>query len=212
MVTNGVDLERFSPGPQLTDVRASLGANGNEILVVYIGAHGISHGLAAVVDAAKSFAPNVRLAFVGEGAEKQMLQQKVAHAGLDNVTFHDGVKREQVSDILRSADLLLVPLRDIPLFESFIPSKMFEFMASGTAIIGSVAGEAAEILEQAGATVVKPEDSNQMASAVNHLASNPQLRKKQSELGREFVVENYDRSILATRYLGELADSAGARI
>ena len=35
-----------------------------------------------------------------------------------------------------------MPLRDVPLFATFIPSKMFEYLAAGKAVIGAVAGEA----------------------------------------------------------------------
>ena len=44
------------------------------------------------------------------------------------------------------ADVGLVPLRDVPLFDTFIPSKMFELMAAGVPVVASVRGEAREIL------------------------------------------------------------------
>ena len=52
--------------------------------------------------------------------------------------------------LLAAADICLVPLRDVPLFSTFIPSKMFEYLAAGKAVIGAVTGEAAQILREAG--------------------------------------------------------------
>lgn len=211
VITNGVDLDRFEPGPAIPAVRASLGAENNEVLVVYIGAHGISQGLSSVLDAARLFDPGVKLAFVGEGAQKAMLEESVAATPMNNVSFSPGVPREQVLDILRSADILLVPLRDVPLFTTFIPSKMFEFLSAEACVVGSVAGEAAQILLAAGAVVVKPEDSAQLAQAVNSLAANPDRRTLQGQLGRKYVAKHYNRDLLAKRYLKVLSRARGRK-
>ena len=66
-----------------------------------------------------------------------------------------------------------MPLRDVPLFATFIPSKMFEYLAAGKAVIGSVAGEAAQILAEAGAVVVPPEDSDSLAAAIADAGRRP---------------------------------------
>ena len=77
-----------------------------------------------------------------------------------------GVPDGEMPRLLAAADICLVPLRDVPLFASFIPSKMFEYLAAGKAVIGSLAGEAAQILAEAGAAVVPPEDSESLAAAI----------------------------------------------
>ena len=42
-----------------------------------------------------------------------------------------GVPHDEVPALLAAADICLVPLRDVPLFATFIPSKMFEYLAAG---------------------------------------------------------------------------------
>ena len=79
------------------------------------------------------------------------------------MTLLPGVPHAEVPAVLAAADITLVPLRDVPLFGTFIPSKMFEYLAAGKAVIGSVAGEAAQILREAGAVVVPPEDAVALA-------------------------------------------------
>ena len=97
-----------------------------------LGAHGISHGLDTVADAAaKLTGEPIHFAFVGEGAAKRRLLERVAELGLANVTMLDGVPHDQVPELLAAADICLVPLRDVPLFSSFIPSKIFEYFAVG---------------------------------------------------------------------------------
>ena len=48
---------------------------------------------------------------------------------------------------------------------------MFEYLAAGKAVIGSVSGESAQILREAGAVVVPPEDHVALADAIRGLAA-----------------------------------------
>ncbi|MHB1533057.1 MAG: glycosyltransferase family 4 protein [Acidimicrobiales bacterium] len=208
-VRNGVDLGRFSPDePAPSGARARLGASEGDTLVIYIGAHGISHGLETVVEAAaKLQGQAVHLALVGEGAAKAKVQARAAEMGVTNVTFLPGVPRDEVAGLLAAADICLVPLRDVPLFSTFIPSKLFEYLAAGKAVIGSLRGEAAAILTEAGAVVVDPDDPGALAGAIASLAADPARRAEMGRAGRAYVVEHFDRRRLAAGYLELLRDA-----
>jgi len=204
-IRNGVDLDRFTPGEADPAVRRSLGVTGEEVLALYIGAHGVSHGLTAVADAAAKVAPSgIHVAFVGEGAAKADLVTYVEDHAVPNVTMLGGVDRARVRDMLAAADICLAPLRDVPLFSTFIPSKIFEYLAMGKAVVGSVRGEPAEILREAGAVVVEPEDREALAKALIQLAADPDRRVAMGRRGRDYVREHFDRRVLATRYLDEV--------
>jgi glycosyltransferase involved in cell wall biosynthesis len=201
-IYNGADLSRFSDVAVEAGARAELGAGPDDTLVLYIGAHGISHGLVTVADAAQRLVGEpVRFAFVGEGAAKADLAQRVRELGLVNVSLFPGVTRDQVPRILAAADICLVPLRDVPLFSAFIPSKMFEYLAAAKAVIGSVRGEPAVILREAGAVVVGPEDPAALADAIRDLASDRPRREAMGRRGRDYVTEHFDRQRLAEGYL-----------
>jgi glycosyltransferase involved in cell wall biosynthesis len=206
-IRNGVDARRFArpPATGLADARARLGAGRHDCLVLYAGTHGISQALPVVADAAalldgRAGGPGIRFAFVGDGADKRQLRRRVVELGLGNVSLLPGVPSDQMPELLAAADICLVPLRDVPLFATFIPSKLFEYLAAGKAVIGSVAGEAAEILAEAGAVVVPPEDSDSLASAIAALADAPQRRLAMGKAGQAFVAHHYDRAALAREY------------
>jgi glycosyltransferase involved in cell wall biosynthesis len=201
-VRNGVALDRFRPdSPGRGEARARLGARPGDCLVLYAGTHGISHALPRVADAAALLAGQpVRFAFVGDGSDKPRLRRRVAELGLDNVTMATAVPPGQVPELLAAADICLVPLRDVPLFATFIPSKMFEYLAAGKPVIGSVTGEPAQILREAGAVVVPPEDSEALAGAIASLAADPARRAAIGQQGRAYVEKFFDRAELARQY------------
>ena len=204
-VRNGVALDRFRSGkpnaPIRAQTRARLGASPGDCLVLYAGTHGISHALHRIADAAALLAGlPVHFAFVGDGSDKPRLERRVAELGLANVTLAPAVPPDEVPGLLAAADLCLVPLRDVPLFATFIPSKMFEYLAAARPVIGSVAGEAAQILGEAGAVVVPPEDSGAVAAAIRALATDPGRRVAMGHHGRAYVERFFDRTELAREY------------
>jgi len=211
-IRNGVTVGEFDPRVQPdSQLRARLGAGPGDCVVLYAGTHGISQGLASVAEAAARLTGEaIRFAFVGEGADKQRLQHRVTELGLRNVTLLPGVSHEEMPTLLAAADICLVPLRDVPLFSAFIPSKMFEYLAAGRAVVGALAGEAAQILREAGALVVPPADSGALVDAIRTLAADPQRRQAMGWQGRCYVEKYFDRETLARQYR-KLLDSPGGQ-
>jgi len=212
-IPNGADEDYWKPQSTPPSLARSLGIN-EAFTVLYIGAHGISQALSKVLDAARilNFGPNIQFVFVGEGAEKEKLINQARQQQLNNVFFFNSVNKEQVRKFYAVADVCLVPLRDISLFQSFIPSKMFEMMAMEKPIIASVRGEAAIILEESkGALVVPPEDSKAIANAILKIYQDPSLKQEMGEAGRAHVIANYSRRALAVKYLDLMNEEISKR-
>jgi glycosyltransferase involved in cell wall biosynthesis len=211
-IPNGADVDYWQPETGAT-LRARLGLD-DRFVVLYIGAHGISHALAKLLDSIAELRdqPEIQFVFVGEGAEKDALVQRAQQLGLPNVQFLESVPKAAVREFYAMSDVCLVPLRDIPLFDTFIPSKMFEIMAMARPMVASVRGEAADILRRSGAAiVVPPEDSRAITAAIRHLAAHRGEARALGERGRAFVVDHYSRRALATRYLDVLGDAVAKR-
>jgi glycosyltransferase involved in cell wall biosynthesis len=143
---------------------------------------------------------------VGEGAEREELEEEVRRLGLSNVTFLGGQPRERIPCMLNASDVVLVPLRDDPLFRTVIPSKIFEAMAVAKPMVLSVPGESADIVDGAGAgLVVKPESPDEMAAAIRRLTGNPELARKLGTNGRRAAESEFCRRAAARKMLEVLS-------
>lgn len=206
VVPNGADPAVFRPVEDPGAVRARYGL-GDRFVACFAGTLGMAHGLEIVLDAAERMRHDARVLFwlVGEGARREELEREARRRRLDNVRFEGQVPREDVPAILAAADAALVLLRPEPLFETVLPSKMFEAMASGRPVVLGVAGEARDLLEKSQAGIpIPPGDADSLARAVAHLASNREEAAHMGARGRRFVLEHHAHDALARRYLEEL--------
>jgi glycosyltransferase involved in cell wall biosynthesis len=209
VVTNGVDLDLFRPLPR-DEARRSLGLP-DGFLATYVGTHGLAHGLGTLLDAARLCGRGIHFLLVGEGAEKQALEQRAASEGFDNVSFWNERPRSEIARIVAASDVCLVVLRDRKLFRNVIPSKIFEFMGAGRAIVTTVDGESRAIVERAGAGIFSPpEDGASLAQLLLTLAARPERLEALGRAGRAFVEANYSRPVLARDYL-DLLESVKAK-
>lgn len=210
VIKNGADTGLFRPRLKSRRLARQYGLDG-KFVVMYIGTHGISQGLTTVVEAAHLLKGELRFHFVflGEGADKTRVQKAAARRSLANVTFLPQCSREDAAQHLSLADVGVIPLRDLDVFRDVLPSKMFEYMASGVPIVLAVRGEAAQVLKDAGAgQAVSPERPAEMAAAIRRMARDPRLREACAANGRDYAVTNHSMRRLCEQYEELLDDLA----
>ncbi len=99
-------------------------------------------------------------------------------------------------------------LKNIPLFEQVIPSKIFEVMGCARPVLLAARGEAAEIVRAAGAGwVVPPEDVDAMYCAIREARTDLERARARGLAGHRYVSANFDRDELAGSYLAHLRDA-----
>ena len=142
--------------------------------VVFAGTMGRAQALSSVLHAARivaAQAPRVQFVFVGGGIEVARLKAEATVMALPNVRFLPVRPAVEVAPLLAAADVLLVHLRDDPLFSITIPSKTQAYMAAGRPVLMAVRGDAAALVAGAEAGVcVNPDDPDALAKAVCDLS------------------------------------------
>lgn len=199
---NGTMAAVFHPDRVDPTLRGRLGLTGR-FVVTFAGNHGIGQGLGVVLEAANLLRsrPEVVFCLIGDGPEKADLVARAQSMKLSNVRFLPEVALTEVTPYLTMSDALLVCLRRHPVFETFIPSKLFDFLACARPVVLMVNGEAREVLEASGNGVwVAPEESAGLAKAVLELMERPEEeRRAMGERGRAYVLEHFSRAAQAER-------------
>ena len=209
---NGVDTHLFESVEPDLSLKRELGLEGKRV-VLYAGNHGYAGGLDQLVEAAELLRneSSIHFLLIGDGPEKLRLRHKVLSLGLTNVTFHDSVPIANLPAFTSICDLAVVTLRKAKITEGARPAKTFVMMAAGKAIVLAAQGEAAHLIESAGAgVVVPPESPVALAAAIQDLASDPVKAAHFGSNGRAFVKNQFEWSKLVRKWLAQLPGAAAA--
>lgn len=176
------------------DVRA-LGFEGR-FNIVFGGNIGRAQDLDTVVRAAALAAeevPDLLLTVLGDGVERDRIAALVRELGTAHVQLLAAVPRNQIGDIFSAADALVLHLRDEPLFEATIPSKLQFYLAMGRPVLACVRGEAADIVTEAGAGLAAaPQDVSAVAAAMVRMARmEPEERIRMGQRARAAYEANF---------------------
>jgi glycosyltransferase involved in cell wall biosynthesis len=182
--------------------------------ILFAGNMGGAQGLNSVLDAAallRARAPAIRFVLIGGGVDKDALRARAGAMGLTNVEFRAALHPSRMGEVFAEADALLVHLRADPLFAITIPSKTQAYLAVGKPILMGVSGDAAAMVEAAGAGIVfEPERPEALAEAAIHLATmDGERRSAMGEAGRRFYAERLAFNIGVAAIERELRIAAG---
>ena len=195
VIPNGVDPAMFESPSKNRSAREEWHA-GDRFVVLYAGAHGIANDLDCLLDAAALLRANagIRFVLVGDGKEKPRLQERARHEDLDNVIFMRAQPKTRMTEVLESADACVAILRDIPLFGTTYPNKVFDYMAAGKPLVLAIGGVVRDLVETAGSGLcVPPGDSGAIAAAVEALSRDRNLAHEMGARAREYVCRHFDR-------------------
>jgi colanic acid biosynthesis glycosyl transferase WcaI len=129
--------------------------------VVYGGNIGQAQALGILIEAAviaSRVIPAIRLHIVGNGIERRAILDAAARAS-DIVVVHDAVPRDTMDRIFEQSDILALHLRNDPLFDITVPSKLQHYLSVGKPVIAGIGGEAARLLVESGAARVAPPEN-----------------------------------------------------
>lgn len=204
VVFNGVDLSKYTPLSEKDRELSEKYQLQDKFVVGYVGTHGLAHALDKILEAGEILTPvnDIRLVFVGGGADRLRLENLVRARGLENVVMIPSQSKEKMQKVWSICDVSLVSLKNTPLFSKVIPSKIFESMAMKLPIIIAVPeGESTEIVrvENSG-LIVPPESPTRLAEAILKMQTNNGLRRMFGANGL-LAADKFNRDNLAADML-----------
>jgi len=194
--SNGVDVDRFQPDPEAgSAIRASFGISDSP-MVLFVGSFYEWHDVTTLLEGfakARTSYPEAHLVLVGDGTQRQSMIDHATNLGIqDAVHFTGLVKHAEVPSMIAAADIAVAPVPPMMHDLWLSPLKLYEYMASGTAVIASRVGQLAEVInDNHNGLLVPPGDVEAMAEAMKNLIGNPSLRSRLGTQARQDAINKY---------------------
>ena len=205
---NAASMEKFSPAIDGGPVRRRLDLSDEDVVVGFVGGFSVWHGAHLLLDAAPLALQknkNIRFLMVGgrEGHPRfEDFKRGVAERGLaEAFRFTGEVARERVPEHIAAMDICVIPWAT----EYGSPTKTFEYMAMGKALVAPAVAALKEVLEH-GKSGLFVETGNvaQIADALVTLAGDPALRFTLGRNARSLAEQKYNWD----RNASEIVDTA----
>jgi glycosyltransferase involved in cell wall biosynthesis len=217
---NGVDAARFDPAAlaaQRALLRQRLGLGEGDVLAGFVGTFGPWHGASVFAQAVAELGalPELHALFVGDGPDRPRAERIVCDAGLSNrVRFTGMVAAADTPAWIAACDVCVaphVPNADGTLFFGS-PTKLFEYMASGRAILASNLDQIGEVLEHGrNAWLVRPGDAVELAAGLLTLTRDAALRAKLGAEALSDARQKHSWDAHVARLLDRLAEERDSR-
>lgn len=161
--------------------------------VCYAGAMSPARGLMPFLDALSLVPPSVPVHVAGIFASGAFEAAARSHPNWQRVTFHGQVGRADLARIYRSCLAGIVTFLPAPNHIHSQPNKLFEYMAAGLAVIGSRFPLWAQVIEDGRSGLcVDPASPEQIAQAINRVASDPAAASEMGKRGSDLVRTRYN--------------------
>jgi phosphatidylinositol alpha-1,6-mannosyltransferase len=190
----GVDVQRFQPHLDATDLRAQFASDGR-IILLSVGRLQRRKGHDLAIEAVSRLRETVPLRYliVGDGAERRHLERLVAeHRLQDHVCFLGEVPAPDLPHYYAACDIFLLPNRiDEGDVEGF-GIVFLEAAATGRPAIGGRSGGVPEaVLDGETGRLVSGTEAGELAATIQGLASSPETRHAMGTAGRERVCRSF---------------------
>jgi glycosyltransferase involved in cell wall biosynthesis len=197
--TNGVDVERFSPG--MSSIRADLGIAGDVPVLGFVGRLTRDKGVPELIAAfavVLEAVPDARLLLVGwfdsaEDALSEELQARIkAHPQIHLTGFVN-----DTAPYYRAMDVMVLPT-----WREGFPNVVLEAAATGIPVVTTIStGSRDSVVPEVTGLLIPPGYPEAISEAVLGLLSNPERRRRMGKAARAWILEHFvnDRVLALTR-------------
>ncbi|MCP4538173.1 MAG: glycosyltransferase family 4 protein [Chloroflexi bacterium] len=191
VVMNVADPDIFSPSeddepPPLDQAKVRLIYHGT-----LVERYGLDLAIQAVNQARREIS-NVHLTILGRGKHVPTLKQMIRELDLDDhVTIHDELRpAEELPEIIRTANLGIVPYRNDVFTDGLLPTKLMEYAALGLPAIAARTTAIEAYFGDAMVEFFEPGDVDDLARCIRTLYENPgrlaELAQKSEKFNQQY--------------------------
>ena len=203
IIPNFVDTDLYKPLIQNLELPAVFGNDNDKIKLLYAGNIGFFQDWEPILFAAKElFEENIEFWIIGEGVQKEYLQNEVQNQNLTNIRIFPYQSRDLIPTINNYADIHFIAINQEMEQEGF-PSKVYTIMACAKPLI-VVTGERTPLFnflnEKNCAEIVTQNRNVNFTNSIRKLANNKELRDELGSNGYREIIANYSKKAIVLKY------------
>ena len=176
----------------------------NKFIIMFAGNLGVAQSLETIVRAAAEVRNYpIHWVFLGDGRQKEWLENAVSDAGLqDNISILGRYPLEDMPSLFKLADVMLVTLKKDLSFSMTVPGKIQSYLRNAKPILSALDGEGAAVIEESGAGFnVNCEDFMGLAGAADKMSKlSPEELSKMSVNAKSYYDKNFDVDVLLSQF------------
>lgn len=188
--------------------RARHGLPADKFLAIYAGNLGVKQGLDQLIDAAQLLRnPRVHLVICGDGAQREVLTDRIQTHGLKNIRMLPLQQGEDYTALLHDADMCFITQQSGS-GNSFFPSKLLGLLAQSKPVVtvADPESELAEAVSEGGfGRNIPPGKPEQIAALLDEIAGDPTRLAEWGRAGRGYV-QQFEKTLVFENFLSVLCD------
>ena len=199
VIPMGVDDSIFNPNMKY-NIKKSYNVEGH-YLILFVGRLSEEKGVAYLIEAMPEILkeiPNISLMIIGDGPEKNNLEELVKRLNLaKNIIFRGWIPNKDLNKVYRNADIFVLPsLRE------GLPVVLLEAMACGTPVVASKVGGIPDIIKNGeNGFLIEPKNSKEFADKIIRLLLDEKLKQKFSEEGLKIVQKRFSWNVVVEKFV-----------
>lgn len=209
---NGVNPDKYRPDIDGSEIRKKYGIAESTVVIGFIGTFGAWHGAELLASAYATMAKQndkIHLLMIGDGLKLSDVRQNLKEVEPSRYTLTGLIPQAQGPEYLAACDILVNPTIPNPDGTPFFgsPTKLFEYMAMGKAIVASGMDQMLEVLEnEKTALLIEPGNVMELISALSKLVADEKVRSTLGNNARDEACENYTWAIHTKKIVDKLAE------
>lgn len=205
-----IDKSKFDYLPQYAEAQYSkeecAKKPSSKINLMFAGNLGKAQNLEIIINAAEKLKDykNLQFHLVGDGSEYEKLKSIVREKKLSNVIFYGRKPASEMPKYYSVADAMLITLKGGSAISETLPGKMQTYMAAAKPVIGSIDGDANEVIKQSKCGFCcRAEDEDGFIEQIKKFIEYED-KKKLSENSYNYYKNNFTKDIYITTLNREL--------
>ncbi len=204
VIPNGADVDLFNPDLDVSEIKNKYRLD-NRFIVLFIGHLEDWAGVDTIYDLADHLnkkSTDSTILLVGAGESSGNLLTRLARSNLGHMVTHAGFHPYEKMPLFTAvSDVALCIFPDTPVSHAASPLKLFEYLASGNAVVATRVAGTTEVVDSSNAVLVSPGNTTEICDAVVKLSNDSELQNSLGSAGRKLVEEKYTWVKLARRLL-----------